>query len=240
MKKTFVCATIIFLCCVLFVGCNNNSSSTNDVKQPEKPASSEPVVDKISIEFENNISTFVAGKTYSIAVSTNPSNISINLDYSILTGNEYASVSNNKLTIFENAKDGDYIKFHAKYKDIVSNELYVKIVNYDEQIASLNSKIAALQSENFTLDSQLRSLDKQLTSAMSKYDNYVRQYCSNGRDWDPGTPQYVKQQAMRYADDINNIEKQMCAVDIRMRSNNDTISTLQKKIASLEEEKAKS
>lgn len=45
---------------------------------------------------------------------------------------------------------------------------------------------------------------------------------------------------MRYADDINNIEKQMYAVDNKMRSNNDTINTLQKKIASLEEEKAKS
>ena len=73
---------------------------------------------------------------------------------------------------------------------------------------------------------------------MSTYDNYIRRYCSNGRDWDPGTPASVKQQAMRYADEIQIIDKEMRNVDNQIRSNSYTISSLEERVKYLEEKKA--
>lgn len=238
MKKSFICLTIIIVCCLLFVSCNSDSTPDNGTHPAENPNEKEIVIEKISIDFKADNDVYVAGKKYEITVTTIPANEAIDIEYSIISGNEYASISNNTLTIFDNAKDGEYIKFCGKYKDLVSNELYVKVTNYDEQIDTLKKNIASLNKENSSLQSQFNSLDSKLTKAMSTYDNYIRRYCSNGRDWDPGTPTSVKQQAMRYADEIKSIEKEMRNIDNQISSNSYTISSLEKRVKYLEEKKA--
>lgn len=244
MKKSFICLTIIIVCCLLLVSCNSDSMPDNGTRPAENPNEKEivnekeKVIEKISIDFKADNDVYVAGKKYEITVTTIPANEAIDIEYSIISGNEFASISNNTLTIFDNAKDGEYIKFCGKYKDLVSNELYVKVTNYDEQIDTLKNTIASLNKENRSLQSQFNSLDSELTKAMSTYDNYVRRYCSNGRDWDPGTPTSVKQQAMRYADEIKIIEKEMGNIDNQLRSNSDAISSLEQKVKYLEEKKS--
>lgn len=238
MKKSFICLTIIIVCCLLFVSCNSDSTPDNGTHPAENPNEKEIVIEKISIDFKADNDVYVAGKKYEITVTTIPANEAIDIEYSIISGNEFASISNNTLTIFDNAKDGEYIKFCGKYKDLVSNELYVKVTNYDEQIDTLKKNIASLNKENSSLQSQFNSLDSKLTKAMSTYDNYIRRYCSNGRDWDPSTPTSVKQQAMRYADEIKSIEKEMRNIDNQISSNSYTISSLEKRVKYLEEKKA--
>lgn len=238
MKKSFICLTIIIVCCLLFVSCNSDSTPDNGTHPAENPNEKEIVIEKISIDFKADNDVYVAGKKYEITVTTIPANEAIDIEYSIISGNEFASISNNTLTIFDNAKDGEYIKFCEKYKDLVSNELYVKVTNYDEQIDTLKKNIASLNKENSSLQSQFNSLDSKLTKAMSTYDNYIRRYCSNGRDWDPGTPTSVKQQAMRYADEIKSIEKEMRNIDNQISSNSYTISSLEERVKYLEEKKA--
>lgn len=240
MKKSFICLTIIIVCCLLFVSCNSDSTPDNGTHPAENPNEKEIVIEKISIDFKADNDVYVAGKKYEITVTTIPANEAIDIEYSIISGNDFASISNNTLTIFDNAKDGEYIKFCGKYKDLVSNELYVKVTNYDEQIDTLKKNIASLNKENSSLQSQFNSLDSKLTKAMSTYDNYIRRYCSNGRDWDPGTPASVKQQAMRYADEIQIIDKEMRNVDNQIRSNSDNIQSLENRIKSLEDKKAQS
>lgn len=238
MKKSFICLTIIIVCCLLFVSCNSDSTPDNGTHPAENPNEKEIVIEKISIDFKADNDVYVAGKKYEITVTTIPANEAIDIEYSIISGNEFASISNSTLTIFDNAKDGEYIKFCGKYKDLVSNELYVKVTNYDEQIDTLKKEIASLNKENSSLQSQFNSLDSKLTKAMSTYDNYIRRYCSNGRDWDPGTPTSVKQQAMRYADEIKSIEKEMRNIDNQISSNSSAISSLEKRVKYLEEKKA--
>ena len=238
MKKSFICLTIIIVCCLLFVSCNSDSTPDNGTHPAENPNEKEIVIEKISIDFKADNDVYVAGKKYEITVTTIPANEAIDIEYSIISGNEFASISNNTLTIFDNAKDGEYIKFCGKYKDLVSNGLYVKVTNYDEQIDTLKKNIASLNKENSSLQSQFNSLDSKLTKAMSTYDNYIRRYCSNGRDWDPGTPTSVKQQAMRYADEIKSIEKEMRNIDNQISSNSYTISSLEERVKYLEEKKA--
>ena len=238
MKKSFICLTIIIVCCLLFVSCNSDSTPDNGTHPAENPNEKEIVIEKISLDFKADNDVYVAGKKYEITVTTIPANEAIDIEYSIISGNEFASISNNTLTIFDNAKDGEYIKFCGKYKDLVSNELYVKVTNYDEQIDTLKKNIASLNKENSSLQSQFNSLDSKLTKAMSTYDNYIRRYCSNGRDWDPGTPTSVKQQAMRYADEIKSIEKEMRNIDNQISSNSYTISSLEERVKYLEEKKA--
>ena len=238
MKKSFICLTIIIVCCLLFVSCNSDSTPDNGTHPAENPNEKEIVIEKISIDFKADNDVYVAGKKYEITVTTIPANEAIDIEYSIISGNEFASISNNTLTIFDNAKDGEYIKFCGKYKDLVSNELYVKVTNYDEQIDTLKKNIASLNKENSSHQSQFNSLDSKLTKAMSTYDNYIRRYCSNGRDWDPGTPTSVKQQAMRYADEIKSIEKEMRNIDNQISSNSYTISSLEERVKYLEEKKA--
>lgn len=238
MKKSFICLTIIIVCCLLFVSCNSDSTPDNGTHPAENPNEKEIVIEKISIDFKADNDVYVAGKKYEITVTTIPANEAIDIEYSIISGNDFASISNNTLTIFDNAKDGEYIKFCGKYKDLVSNELYVKVTNYDEQIDTLKKNIASLNKENSSLQSQFNSLDSKLTKAMSTYDNYIRRYCSNGRDWDPGTPTSVKQQAMRYADEIKSIEKEMRNIDNQISSNSYTISSLEERVKYLEEKKA--
>lgn len=238
MKKSFICLTIIIVCCLLFVSCNSDSTPDNGTHPAENPNEKEIVIEKISIDFKADNDVYVAGKKYEITVTTIPANEAIDIEYSIISGNEFASISNNTLTIFDNAKDGEYIKFCGKYKDLVSNELYVKVTNYDEQIDTLKKNIASLNKENSSLQSRFNSLDSKLTKAMSTYDNYIRRYCSNGRDWDPGTPTSVKQQAMRYADEIKSIEKEMRNIDNQISSNSYTISSLEERVKYLEEKKA--
>ncbi|MBP3492108.1 MAG: hypothetical protein J6K47_02465 [Clostridia bacterium] len=239
MKKHFTCLTIIILCCLLFVACNSNSTPNNETNQPAENQK-ETVIEKITIAFETDNEVYVAGKKYAIIVTTIPADEAIDIGYSLVSGNEFASISNNTLTIFDNAKDGEYIKLCGKYKDLVSNELYVRITNYDEQIDTLKNEIARIKKENSSLQSQFNSLDSKLTKALSTYDNYIRRYCSNGRDWDPGTPASVKQQAMRYADEIQIIDKEMRNVDNQIRSNSDNIQSLENRIKSLEDKKAQS
>lgn len=233
MKKYPLILLSILLICIIFVACDAKSDNNTNQTDSNNSTTTEIKITSITLSFSAENKTFVAGKNYKINVDTLPSQSDIALSYSFSSGNDYASISNNTLCIFENAKDGEYIKFSARYKDIETNELFVKIVNYDEQISKLETRITALKSENSSLQSKFRSLETQLSQAMTDYDNYIRKYCSNGRDWDPGTPTYVKQQAMRLSDNIDTISREMSAVDTQIKANKTSIASLQKQVENI-------
>lgn len=233
MKKYPLMLLSILLICIVFVACDAKSDNNANQTDGNNNANTEIKITSITLSFPVETETFVAGKNYRINVETLPAQPNIALSYSFSSGNDYASISNNTLCIFENAKNGEYVKFSAKYKDVESNELFVKIVNYDEQISKLETQIAALKSENSSLQSKFRSLETQLSQAMTTYDNYIRKYCSNGRDWDPGTPTYVKQQAMRLSDNIDTISREMSAVDTQIKANKSNIASLQKQVENI-------
>lgn len=234
MKKIIATIAVVLCFCVLFVGCGDKNDTPNEKENTQK---TEEEIKSIRIYLSTNNAgqQVVSGKEYYIKYNAYPIKNDINISYSIVLGNEYASISGGKIKIFNNAKDGAYIKIVGQYKDIKTNEIAVEIVNYTEQIGKKEDQIQDLQNENSSLQSQLRQLEIQLNNAQTTYEKYIKRYCSNGRDWDEGTPASVKAQAMRYSDQISIIGRECLEVERKIRENNSQIQKLKKDIESLRE-----